>query len=92
MAEQDELEPRVPSNVEEDLIDDGGPVLTVVESEMRDIIADMLSNHEDHVSTILEMAKVEPFVEFDGNRIFKSTLVGHLNGNPFLSKDRLTRV
>ena len=31
-------------------------------------------------------------MEFDGQRIFKSTLVGQLNGNPFLSKDRLTRV
>jgi len=32
------------------------------------------------------------FVEFDGERIFKSTLVVQLNSNPFLSKDRLTRV
>ena len=31
-------------------------------------------------------------MEFDGHRIFKSTLVGQLNGNPFLAKDRLTRV
>ena len=31
-------------------------------------------------------------MEFDGHMIFKSTLVGQLNGNSFLAKDRLTRV
>ena len=53
----------------------------------------MLSHQENHVEVEKELVKAKPFVEFDGNRIFKSTLVGQLNGNPFLSsKDRLTRV
>ena len=34
--------------------------------------------------------KITPMVEVDGKQIFKSTLVSHLNGNPTLSKDRLT--
>jgi hypothetical protein len=36
--------------------------------------------------------KFEPTVEYSGKVIFKSTLVSELNGNPFLSKDRLTRI
>ncbi|MCO5547161.1 hypothetical protein L7F22_000604 [Adiantum nelumboides] len=36
--------------------------------------------------------QISPFVEVDGKTICKSTLVGQLNGNPTLSKDRLTRV
>jgi hypothetical protein len=31
-------------------------------------------------------------VQYSGHKIYKSTLVSQLNGNPFLSKDRLTRV
>ena len=46
---------------------------------------------EKHVQSIHVPARVEAFVEFDGHMIFKSTLVRQLNGNPFLSKDRLTR-
>ena len=37
-------------------------------------------------------SKVSSFVQVDDKIIFKSTLVSHLNGNPTLSKDRLTRV
>ena len=36
--------------------------------------------------------KIEPVVEYMGRAIYKSTLVSELNGNPFLSKDRLTRI
>ena len=79
-------------DTEEDMVDDGVPTIAVVESETRDIISEVLSNHEDHVSDRASSEKVVAFAEFDGNRIFKSTLVGQLNGNPFLSKDRLTRV
>jgi hypothetical protein len=31
-------------------------------------------------------------VEFDSNKLYKSTLISQLNCNPFLSKDRLARV
>ena len=34
----------------------------------------------------------KPVVELDGKDMFKSCLVTQLNGNPTLSKDRLTRV
>ena len=77
---------------EPELLDDGTPHLDVLESEACDAISDMLSAHENQVAGTLDRHKVEPFVQFDGNKIFKSTLVGQLNGNPFLSKDRLTRV
>lgn len=71
-------------DVEEDLVDDGVPAITVVESETRDVITEMLNNHEEYVCEVPTLAKVEPFVEFGGHQIFKSTLVGQLNGNPFL--------
>lgn len=78
--------------VEEDLLDDGVPAMTVADSETRDVLSDILSNHEEHVQAIPVPAKVEAFVDFGGHKIYKSPLVGQLNGNPFLSKDRLTRV
>jgi len=79
-------------DTEEDILDDGVLAVTVAESEIRDVISEMLGNHEDQLQAIPVPVKVEAFVEFDGHKIFKSTLVGQLNGNPFLSKDRLTRV
>ena len=36
--------------------------------------------------------KFEPTVSYLGKKIFKSTLVSELNGNSFLSKDRLTQI
>jgi hypothetical protein len=36
--------------------------------------------------------KYSPTVSMSGKTIFKSTLMNELNGNPFLSKDRLTRI
>ena len=44
---------------------------------------------DEHKEISLEH-HVVPFV-VDTSKIFKSTLVGQLNGNPTLSKDRLTR-
>lgn len=38
------------------------------------------------------VSQISPFVEVDGKTLCKSTLVSQLNGNPTLSKDRLTRV
>jgi len=52
----------------------------------------MLSSEEPQVSSTVPKDKVILFVEFVGHKIFKSTLVSQLNANPFLSKDRLTRV
>ena len=44
------------------------------------------------MSNTIPKDKVIPFVEFTRHKIFKSTLVSQLNSNPFLSKDRLTRI
>ena len=35
---------------------------------------------------------VVPFVVDDGSKIFESAFISQLNGNPTLSKDRLTRI
>lgn len=74
------------------LCEDGIPILTIVESETQDVLAKMLSNHENHIQVEQMPIKDEPFVEFHENGIFKSTLVGQLNGNPFMSKDKLIHV
>jgi len=44
------------------------------------------------VSTTSPTEKVIPVVEFFSHKIFKFTFVSQLNSNPFLSKDRLTRI
>jgi len=76
--------------VKVDLLDDGVVAIMVVESETCDVISEMLSHQKEHVFDVPVPAKVEAFVEFSRNRLFKSTLVGQFNRNPFLSKDRLT--
>ena len=80
-AELGDLEPPTLIDAGDEVCDDDIPAITVLESETRDIIAEMLSYHENHIEGEQAAIKVEPFVEFDGNRIFKSTLVGQLNGN-----------
>ena len=35
---------------------------------------------------------IKPMVDLDGKDMFNACLVIHLNGNPTLSKDRLTKV
>ncbi|MCO5573933.1 hypothetical protein L7F22_027711 [Adiantum nelumboides] len=52
-------------------------------SEIRHVVDSLLDEH----------VTVSPVVSIDSNKcMFKSTLVSQLNGNPTLSKDRLTRV
>jgi hypothetical protein len=53
---------------------------------VRGAIRDMLDEHEVVIDDPYEGQKSVPIV------IFKSTLVSQFNGNPFLSKDKLTRV
>jgi len=52
----------------------------------------MLNLEEPQANCALPIEKVIPFVKCVGYNIYKSTLVSQLNANPFLSKDRLTRV
>ena len=63
----------------------------VLEEETRDILSEMMNEHEVQIQSD-QVKKVIPVVTYDGHSIYKSTLVSQLNGNPFLSKDRLTRV
>ena len=48
-----------------------------------------LSQPVEHTS-LHRAQKIELVVEYMEKAIYKSTLVAKLNGNPFLSKDRLT--
>lgn len=80
------------THLESELFDDGQDIGMVAEGEVRDAIADMLNTHEEQVIAVAAPPSIVPVVEFGGHFIYKSTLVSQLNGNPFLSKDRLTRV
>jgi hypothetical protein len=61
--------------------------LQTMESEWRHELDEILDTIDDNVNTT-----TKPVVELDGKDMFKSCLVSQLNGNPTLSKDRLTRV
>ena len=60
-----------------------------LESELRHVLVDVLDEHE---GCQVVSNSVLPYVEFEGAKIYKSTLVSQLNGNLTLSKDRLTRI
>jgi hypothetical protein len=83
-------------NVDFSIFDDGVDPLVLAESECRDAIADMLNDHEPLPNTEGQGSNskkpISRVVEYVWKFIFKSTLVSELNGNPFLSKDRLTRI
>lgn len=51
-----------------------------------------MNDKEMQIETQSSSSKIVHVIQNDGHSIFKSTLVGQLNGNPFLSKDRLARV
>ena len=77
---------------EEVIVDDDFPILFVLEVEAQDVVSDVLNLEEPQISNALPSDKVIPYVQYGGHNIYKSTLVSQLNANPFLSKDRLTRV
>ena len=66
--------------------------LPIIEDETQHVISNMLDCEEVFGESNTAVVKVMPTVEYDGHQIFKATLVSQLNANPFLSKDRLTRV
>lgn len=53
---------------------------------------ELLSDHEVQVSSDPIPHKINPVVTFQGHCIYKSTLISQMNGNPYVSKDRLTRM
>lgn len=74
---------------------DDGEVLRLAKDERRDAISQMLDSVElssAQPSSCSRTQKIELVVEYMGKAIYKSTLVAELNGNPFLSKDRLTHI
>ena len=82
--------------IEDAMCDDGLNNVEVAEDECRHAICEILNTAESHEETSERAgegtARISPVVEYSGKTIYKSTLVSELNGNPFLSKDRLTRI
>lgn len=70
--------------------------IEVTENECRDAISEMLDSMEDYSKDVavenFRGGNVLLVVEYMGRTIFKSILLSKLNGNPFLSKDHLTRI
>ena len=70
--------------------------IVVVEDECRQAIREMLSASNTVPAPELQQStttsRILPTVSYSNKVIYKSTLVSELNGNPFLSKDRLTRI
>jgi hypothetical protein len=78
-------------------VDDGVDPRVLFENEARDIISDVRSgvqcpNDGAGAGTSTPMVLYCPTVSMSGKVVYKSILVNELNGNPFLSKDRLTHI
>jgi hypothetical protein len=76
-------------------VDDGVDPRVLFENEARDIISDMRSgvqcpNDGVGAGTSVPTVLYCPTASMLGKVVYKSTLVNELNGNSFLSKDRLT--
>ena len=78
--------------VEEDIEDDEPNHLARLQEEARDAMTEVLNSAKVQILENQGGPKIQPTVEVDGHCIFKSTLVSQLNGNNFLSKDRLARI
>ena len=66
--------------------------LSQLEAEARAVVTDMLNDKELQVQVESSYSKIVPFVQSSRHVTYKSSLVSHLNRNPFLSKHRLTWV
>jgi len=80
--------------IEDASLDDAENHLAVVQEETRDAITDLLNSRLAQVTSIESGSnvKIEPTVQTEGHCVYKSTIVSELNGNSFLSKDRLARI
>jgi len=56
------------------------------------VFVKLLSDYEAQVFANPNLLKIILVVEYQGHSIYKSTLVSQLNGNPYLSKDRIMRM
>jgi hypothetical protein len=87
---------------EEEIVDDDGlegseVAAALLEVEARDVITATLADTTlANGSIAMESAgvksKYNPIVTVIGKNVYKSTLVNELDGNPFLSKDRLIHI
>jgi hypothetical protein len=78
-------------------IDDGVDPRVLFENKARDIISDVRSRVQCPYNgvgtgTLAPTVLYCPTLSMSGKVVYKSTLVNELNGNPFLSKDRLTLI
>jgi hypothetical protein len=78
-------------------VDDGVDPRVLFENEARDIISDVRSGIQCPIDgvgaeTLAPMVLYCPTISMSGKVVYKATLVNELNGNPFISKDRLTRI
>ena len=83
-------------HLEDELEDDPEP-LGIAEGECMDALSELMDAVEPPAPSLTNSGathaqSIVPTVEYGGKTIYKSTLVSELNGNPYLSKDRLTRV
>lgn len=83
-------------HLEDELEDDPEP-LGIAEGECMDALSELMDAVEPPAPSLTNSGAthaqtIVPTVEYGGKTIYKSTLVSELNGNPYLSKDRLTRV
>ena len=83
------------TNIKEELVDHGLDATEVTQHEVRIAIGEMLDTLKEGPAfeePIIPTTKIRICVAYEGNQIYKSTLVSQLNGNPFCQKDRLTLV
>ncbi len=80
-------------HVEANLVDEDLDDVAIIELKTQHVISNMLNEIENQflVDGGCEN-EICPIVEYQGNKIHKSMSINQLNANPFLSKDRLTRV
>ena len=72
--------------------DDEVGTMEIICNETHHAFRDMLDNMDADMSEIPKPAIVTLVLSYSGHQIYKSTFVSQLDGNPFLSEDRLTRV
>ena len=75
-------------SIQDDVVDNGLELSTLVEEETRVVITDLFNQAEDQVTSVHKIGTVE----VDGHSINKSALVSQLNDNVYLFKYRLARI
>ena len=73
-------------------MDSSDTCLEELEEETRNVFVKLLTDHKAQVSLVTILAKIVLVVSYEDHCNYKSTLVSQSNGNPYLSKDRLTRM